>query len=388
MRGWREHADALARELVAAGKLWSPEWQDAVRAVPRHEFVPLWYERKGSAWLVVSRESQPERWLERVYANTALVTLLGEATHGDGSTIAALSSSSAPGLMTRMLEALEVDTGDRVLEIGTGTGYNAALLSHRLGDRHVFSIDIELDLIRQARDRLSSCGYRPVLGHGDGAFGWPAGAPYDRVIGTCAVDRVPWEWVRQTRQDGVIVVDAKLATLTGNLVKLRRTGNHAEGRFLPGWSDFMPLRGATTGTDVDRHPERNRDVAERRTTAVLTERPWEEPTLWFLAGFWLPRGVRFGYTVDEDTNRPDAVFLSAPDGSWCEVSVSVDGDGLRVVWEAGPRRLWRTVEAAEDLWQQEGRPGWPRFGLTVSEHGQTVWLDTPKGLTNNSAAPC
>ncbi|GDY28686.1 hypothetical protein GTS_03190 [Gandjariella thermophila] len=261
------------------------------------------------------------------------------------------------------------------------------MLSHRVGDHNVFSIDIEPDLVRKAGATLGNCGYRPVLAHGDGALGWPGGAPYDRVIGTCAVHRVPWEWVRQLRQDGIVVVDVKIGTAMGNLVALRRQGDCAEGRFLPGWSDFMSLRGPTTGDRVGPHPERKRDSADRRTTALLTERPWEEPTLWFLAGFWFPPGVRFGYTIDEDTNRPDAIFLSAPDGSWCEVSVRINDNGTRTVWETGPQRLWHTVEAAESLWRQEGRPDWTRFGMTVQADRQTLWLDTPTGLTNHGIPP-
>jgi protein-L-isoaspartate O-methyltransferase len=77
--------------------------------------------------------------------------------------------------MARMLELLDVTGADRVLEIGTSTGYNAALLCHRLTDARVTSIDIDLTLIAEARDRLASLGYQPCLVAGDGAAGVPGG---------------------------------------------------------------------------------------------------------------------------------------------------------------------------------------------------------------------
>lgn len=79
--------------------------------------------------------------------------------------------------MTRMLEALDIHDGHDVLEIGAGTGYNAALLSHWLGDQHVFAVDIEPTLIRLARERLARIGYHPTLASANGANGLPEHAP-------------------------------------------------------------------------------------------------------------------------------------------------------------------------------------------------------------------
>src|SRR5262249_61868423 len=102
-----------------------------------------------------------------------------------------VSSSTAPGLMVRMLEALDVHDGHRVLEIGTGTGYNAALLAARLGDTQVFSVELRPDLTEAARQRLADTGYHPPLVTRDGGEGLAEHAPYDRIIATCAVPAVP-----------------------------------------------------------------------------------------------------------------------------------------------------------------------------------------------------
>jgi len=102
--------------------------------------------------------------------------------------------------MAVMLEALDVTDGVRVLEVGTGTGYNAALLCHRLGDQHVVTVEVDPVLAEQAQQRLAEVGYRPIVHVGDGADGYPPGAPYDRVIVTCALTSLPWKLIEQTRQ--------------------------------------------------------------------------------------------------------------------------------------------------------------------------------------------
>ncbi|HYZ09521.1 MAG TPA: methyltransferase domain-containing protein [Pseudonocardiaceae bacterium] len=148
MTDWTTLAAGLADELVRLGKVRSPEWQAAVRAVPRHELVPVQHLYDPSTGTWTPRSTADD--LALVYSNTALFVLPGGR-----------SSTSMPGLMTRMLETLDVRDGHDVLEIGTGTGYNAALLSHRIGDQHVFSVDIEPDLVQLARERLARIGYRP-----------------------------------------------------------------------------------------------------------------------------------------------------------------------------------------------------------------------------------
>ena len=102
-----------------------------------------------------------------------------------------LSSSSQPSLMAKMLAELAVRDGDAVLEIGAGTGYNAALLSHRLGDGLVTTVDLDPEITESARRHLAAAGHHPTVVTGDGARGCPERAPFDRIIATCTLQLDP-----------------------------------------------------------------------------------------------------------------------------------------------------------------------------------------------------
>lgn len=360
---WVDLADTLANELTVLGKLRTPAWQAAVRAVPRHELVPVHH----------ALDPDTGRWtahhtsLEQAYSNTALFVLPG-----------GLSSTSMPGLMTRMLESLDVHDDHRILEIGAGTGYNAALLCHRLGDDRVFAVDLEPELIELARSRLAAIGYRPTLVAADGAHGLPEHAPYDRVIATCSVPAVPWAWVEQTRDSGLILVDVKPGRLAGNLVLLRRDGDGAQGRFDPVHGSFMTIRSAgETYRPADVFPQRRAD-ARQRTSALALTRPWENTPFWFFAHFALPPGTTFSLRADTSDRWPTNTVLAAPDGSWCEVRETAD-EGRHMVWETGEHALWQIIEDRHAVWRALGEPTWSRFGLSITPRHQWAWLDSPDG---------
>lgn len=370
---WKDNAASLADTLIDQGKLSSPEWIAAVRETPRHLLVPSFYEQMPGTgeWREVTSDSDR---LERIYSNVGAYTKIGPDPVW-GHTIG-LSSTSTPSLVTRMLEALHVHDGHYVLEIGTGTGYNAALLCHRLGDQRITSVDIEPDLVDLARDRLAELGYRPTLAAVDGVDGFADRAPYDRIIATCAVPEVPWSWINQLRDEGIVLVDVKRASAAGNLVLLRRHGDRAEGRFDSRWANFMPLR--TGPTQQIRPPERDRTSTTPRPSTIGYLRPWENTVAWFMAALTMPVDVVFGHTINPDAQEPGDVFLYAPDGSWCELSAEPDEAGRYLVWEGGPDPLWQHVERAQALYQQHGQPGWGRWGMTVTPAHQWIWLDDPR----------
>ncbi|WP_232376196.1 ATP-grasp peptide maturase system methyltransferase [Amycolatopsis aidingensis] len=377
---WPALARRLARDLEQSGKLSDPAWRAAVCAVPRHELVPDYFQQDRTGTWTRSDTTTDEgrrQWLEKIYSNSVLITALRQDTRPPR----VLSSSTQPGLMTRMLQALDVREGHRVLEIGTGTGYNAALLCHRLGSAGVYSVDVEPGLISTARKRLRHLGFTPTLVTCDGSAGLPVHAPFDRIIATCAVPAIPWTWVEQVPVGGAVLTDLKIAPNAGSLVRVTRTGlNRAEGRFDSTYAAFMGLR--SQPGEPDRSPawaHRDATSIERHMTTVDPQTPWNSMIVWFLAAFDIGPDISIGFagSTDTDAARPPDVSLTTPDGSWARISMGITDSGGHEVAQGGPRRLWQIIESAHDLWNQLDRPGWDRFGLTVTPSEQTVWLDQP-----------
>ncbi|HSZ29237.1 MAG TPA: methyltransferase domain-containing protein, partial [Pseudonocardiaceae bacterium] len=212
-------ANALRQHMVeglARGGELDERWRAAFTEVPRHEFIPelVWHHDREAGshrdLVPLRRCDDPQGWLERAYADAPVNTQVddghpaeaGEAGRGFEVT----SSASMPGVVAEMLTALEAEPGMRVLEIGTGTGYNAALLAHRLGAGNVVSVEVDPVVADQARQALAAAGFSGVsVVTGDGAQGYGPHAPYDRVISTVAVAEVPYAWVAQTRPGGLVL---------------------------------------------------------------------------------------------------------------------------------------------------------------------------------------
>ncbi|MFJ3665217.1 methyltransferase domain-containing protein [Streptomyces sp. NPDC090106] len=289
----------LVRRIDDAGA-WAadPVWRAAFEAVPRHLFVPYYYvagvggyERR---WGEHPDPRARELWLRGAYADAPLATRLRD---GD-----LVSSSSQPSLMALMLTALEVEDGDRVLEIGTGTGYNAALLAHRLGDDAlVTTVDLEPEITEAARRHLEASGHAPAVVTGDGARGVPERAPYDRIIATCALTSVPRPWIAQC------VPGARVLTplATGLLALTVQGAGRAEGRFLPTPAYFVPLRGEGRGepepVSLGGIPRGDRQDDLFRFLLALSHDgldPHEAHRMWEREG--RPERRRYGVTVAGD----------------------------------------------------------------------------------------
>lgn len=355
-------ADRLARELAAKGSVRSPQWRRAFAAVPRHLFVPAFHVRtpEGTVFYTDRRPG----WLEAVYQDSTLITRFSS----DG---LAVSSSTEPSLMALMLESLDVEDGMKVLEIGTGTGYNAALLCERLGSGLVTSIDRTDTLVLTARSALAAAGYGPALAVADGAMGYAPNAPYDRILATCGLGRVPSAWLSQTAEAGMI-----LANIGLGLVRLRMDGTGAaHGRFLPGTAGFMRLLSelapavptparvlSTTAEEPDR-------VRHFGPVPGLDDHAVSE----FLLSLLLPSGLR---VVQHGGQGDVHCVLDGSSGAWFRAKVAADGHVT--VAERGPLPLWDVFLGLLDGWDQADHPGTGRYGLTVSPTGEhTLWIDQP-----------
>ena len=201
--------DMVERQIASRG-IADPEVLRAMRTVPRHLFVP-------------------ENLLSRAYDD-------GPLPIGYGQTI------SQPYIVAYMTEALRLKKGDTVLEIGTGSGYQAAVLSPLV--KRVCTMEIIPDLAASAKARLKTLGYSNVeVKEGDGYYGWPDKAPFDAVIVTAAAGHIPPPLVRQLKNGGrmVIPVGGPFMTQYLVLVEKNRKGEVATTNLLP--VRFVPLTG-------------------------------------------------------------------------------------------------------------------------------------------------
>lgn len=156
----------------------------------------------------------------------------------------ASSSSTEPSLMAHMLEELSVEQHHRILEIGTGTGYNAALLCNVVGSSHLTTLDIDGELITLAVGRLRQLHYQPTVVAGDDAYGYRATSPFDRILATCSTWPIPTDWIEQLADDGVLLCNV-LNSLDGGLVRITKTtAGCASGHFLPYPAYFMSMCGS------------------------------------------------------------------------------------------------------------------------------------------------
>jgi protein-L-isoaspartate(D-aspartate) O-methyltransferase len=203
---WTRAREAMVRDQLSARGISDERVLAAMRRVPRHEFVPA-----------ASREE--------AYAD-------GPLAIGHGQTI------SQPYVVAAMTEALGLRGGERVLEVGTGSGYQAAVLAE-LGVE-VYSIEIVEALAERARADLERLGYAVHLRVGDGYRGWPEAAPFDAILVTAAPDHVPPSLVEQLAEGGRLVLP--LGQGVQDLVRLTRTADGVRRETLFGVR-FVPMTG-------------------------------------------------------------------------------------------------------------------------------------------------
>ncbi len=204
-------ANARARLVetgVAAWGIEDPETLRAIGVVPRHLFVP-------------------DEYQSLAYENNPLPI-------GYGQTI------SQPYIVALMTQELQLEPGDRVLEIGTGSGYQAAVLAE-LGVE-VYSIEIIEPLARAAAERLQTIGYQQLfLKLGDGYFGWEEHAPFDAIVVTAAPDHVPQPLLAQLEVGGILVIPVGPVGGYQELWKVERTGEESYESTSLGGVRFVPL---------------------------------------------------------------------------------------------------------------------------------------------------
>lgn len=383
-----EHERArLVRELQDVGAIQTRAVRDAFLAVPREAFIPRIHRRNG---------------LGAVYADEAYPTKTDN--RGD-----AISSSSQPQIMALMLETLRVAPGHRVLEVGAGTGYNAALLSHLVGrDGRVVSLELDPELAASADRAIRRTGQRVDVVVRDGHEGFAAGAPYDRIIVTASSADVPTAFIEQLKDDGLLVIPLRItdslpfqqvvvtfqrfrdrfrsiSVIRGGFMRLRREPSDVS---LP-WAstpirqhdaDGKPL-GSISGASLERLP----DHVRLRIGALLADRPkssslgtrlrsWHQWELQTFLALSLDEDLLVGVVRDD---LADLSFLGTA------LPGVIDRAGRGIAHLAGRKTVSR-VDAfgepgpdralmdATDDWQARGRPLASRLIVTVTYRGPAV----------------
>jgi protein-L-isoaspartate(D-aspartate) O-methyltransferase len=368
--------ERLATRVVGAHRIGSERVAAALRAVPRHLFLP----------------GLPP---EEAYRDEAIVTRRDEAGQP-------ISSSSQPTIMAIMLDQLDLAPGHRVLEIGAGTGYNAALISHIVGPSgQVSSVDIDPEVVEEARAHLASAGFGDVtVICADGAEGDPERAPYDRVIATVGVADLAPAWLAQAGPQARIVVplDVRGTQVSVAFERAGPDGPWTSRSLAP--CGFMRMRGSLAGPErlvplapglSLLLPDGPGDVDGAALAALLADPPVPHPTgvraasaqvFWGL-GLWLAAREPQSCRLDEDRSSGRR---AAPGGGlragiplgrqgWRTTLGLLDAGGLAILTATAPpdrsglltlgatgfgpeaEQLAASLAAHVQAWGVAGRPG-------------------------------
>ena len=371
----------LVAHLKGRGDVRTDRVAAAFERVPRHLFLP---------------DLAPQE----VYTDRSIAIKLQNGVP--------ISSSSQPAIMAEMLEMLALAEGDGVLEIGAGSGYNAALLAELAGPSGtVQTIDLDDDLVAAARANLDAAGYARVRTVcADGAQGDPSGAVFDAIIATVGVERIPPAWIAQLRVGGRLVAPLTIRAMQ-KVIAFERTGAGLESRAIVD-AGFMMLRGPSasraTRTIALGDPAIALRVLAEHASAVDAD---------VLARELLARGRdalpvrRLGL---EDAWNGFSLWLALTDDASCRLTASGPrtGDGtvpnllpggeslygtsatfgiacereLVVLARAGGQAVFRSFGApagglarlqnALAAWDDAGRPGNAQLRITISPNGETL----------------
>lgn len=363
---WETHARRLADEVVRP----ESRWYGPLATIPRHHFVPRWWQSGAQGWELHDGQADAEAWMEAAYADRTLVTRVG-ALHADDAEPGAVaqgfptSSSTLPGLVVAMHRHAMLTDDCHVL-VTTGSGYGTALMCRRLRPAQVTSVDVDPQLVKTAGGRLDSIGLRPRLEVAD--ITGPLPGEYDRIVSTVSVRPLPASWLEALRPGGRLVTTI---AGTGLVLTADKTADGgAVGRIEQAPAGFMRTR---HGADYDPPASEVWAVAEREEgEEISTDRyPLLYPTdAWDVMSMLALAVPDIEYRCQEDGDSR-TVWLLHADGSWARATATAFL-GSPTVHQGGPRRLWRELERIRNRLNRSGTL--PVYGsrATIAPDGTVV----------------
>jgi protein-L-isoaspartate O-methyltransferase len=364
---WEAYARRLAAEVVRPESRWHGPLAD----VPRHVFVPRWWENTGGRWKAKDGRSLPaDEWLRTVYSDRTLVTRVGPL-HADAAPAGAVvtgrptSSSTLPGLIVQMYRHAMIADDSEVL-VTTGTGYGTALACRRLGDKQVTSIDVDPDLVERAADRLAMTDCRPELAVCDITGDLPG--RYDRIVSTVSVRPVPASWLAALRPGGRLVTTIAGTGLILTADKTEDGG--AVGRIARDPAGFMRTR---HGDDYEAPAEEVWETAQLADADQVSTSRYPllyVPDSWDVMSMLELEVPGIEHRVQQDGDER-TVWMVHADGSWARATAAGFLDAP-TVYQGGPRRLWDALERIRNRLNREG--GLPVYGsrVRISPDGETT----------------
>ena len=357
----QSHIENLFDALIKTDYLQTdPDWlKQTLFKVPRHRFIEQYYDDETPDGIVQVESPTPtSKQLEQIYSNRGM--MIREDPH---------SAASQPSLIFGMLDDLKLARGLKVLEIGTGSGWNAGLIACGVGnDSLVYSIDLQADLVEKARKHLNAVGLNRVnLRVGDGGLGWD-GETFDRIIVTVGSPDIPPAWVESLAEGGILVMPLKTRSLADPILRLQKQDGKLTGQFTQ-WAGFMNLQGDFNSSAEDTLQPPLDPVVE----ALLQEEPTSVPLpapCGSDCGFWLRlNGVpiqtlgehnhqRVNAPIVLDKGAPALYFLQPGAPFKAEKHIDVYGE------EQNQQLVDRLIKGVRE-WANLGRPRFQDYHIEL-----------------------
>ncbi|MER0476821.1 methyltransferase domain-containing protein [Streptomyces sp. Edi2] len=356
---WAPKAQALAAELRAKNAIRSETVAAAIEAVPRHMFIAGHY--AAGQHTKIDPEQPTEDLLRLAYADRGIMT------HTPADAAGGFSSTSQPSIVAKMLEAAGLRPGTKVLEIGAGTGWNAALIAQITGTS-VHTVEASPLVAAEAREALARTDSQHVTVHtGDGYLGHPEDGPYDLILVTCGIAGIPPAWVEQLASGGAILAPVAHGGLHP-LLRVTRTGDGMLAGQLMANADFMNATGPLYAGATTAPATRGQHLPAPLPSAA---RPHPIPTSLDPRGSYLDLWM---HLAARDTRTTCAGAEGTNDYTGCalveeDTAVFVQPGGLHPTPGPTAQALADQVEQHVTEWDHDGRPGLTAWSCSLTPAG-------------------